>query len=293
MPDDIRDVSRNMIERASREIRLVSKREKRDTRSDACAENPNSFVPFVLQPTHGGTSVQHRLSHRLDRAADVRADQVIGAFEFRGSSLQVIRQRQSQCRHADEIEYPAIGERLMCTSSGDKKMLTTVGDPGSDATGFTRVTRPSAGATTTFGSSGGTRCGSRKKYAIKAATIRNNTLTYHNPRIAVAILTNSGTRMNGIPSRTILNGFVLRTLYFVLGFFVFSQWSVVSCPLTKYKHQEPILTSKGTRNFGSTSPSILNSEKPPLGSFSGSDSVLFDIAPSSNTSDPLGPVSSS
>src|SRR5687767_11769306 len=126
----------------------------------------------------------------------------------------------------------------MCTSSGDKKMLTTVGDPGSDATGFTRVTRPSAGATTTFGSSGGTRCGSRKKYAIKAATIRNNTLTYHNPRIAVAILTNSGTRMNGIPSRTILNGFVLRTLYFVLGFFVFSQWSVVSCPLTKYKHQE-------------------------------------------------------
>src|SRR5688500_17924 len=92
----------------------------------------------------------------------------------------------------------------MCTSSGDKKMLTTVGDPGSDATGFTRVTRPSAGATTTFGSSGGTRCGSRKKYAIKAATIRNNTLTYHNPRIAVAILTNRGTKMKGMPSRSLL-----------------------------------------------------------------------------------------
>src|SRR6185503_15952537 len=83
-------------------------------------------------------------------------------------------------------------------------MLTTVGEPGSEATGLTRVTRPSAGATTTRGSSGGTRCGSRKKNAMKAATINKTNPTYHSPSIVVAIPRISGTRMNGMPSRTIL-----------------------------------------------------------------------------------------
>jgi hypothetical protein len=59
---------------------------------------------------------------------------------------------------------PAIGERLTCTSKGDRKMLTTVGDCALPASAFsTLVTRPSAGDTTIESSAGATRSGSRKK----------------------------------------------------------------------------------------------------------------------------------
>ena len=99
---------------------------------------------------------------------------------------------------------PGIGERLMCTSSGDKKILMTV-PGGCDSI---RVTRPSAGDTTTSGSDGGTRFGCRKKKAIKSATTKRIADTYQYPNAAAATASTNGTRMYGMLSLTIRNFFL-------------------------------------------------------------------------------------
>src|SRR6185503_6430959 len=101
--------------------------------------------------------------------------------------------------------FPGIGDRLMCTSKGDKKILTTVGASASAAIGPTRVTRPSAGETTTLGSDGGTRFGSRKKHAIKSVNRKRNPATYQNPKAAAATPSSTGITMYGILSLTIRN----------------------------------------------------------------------------------------
>src|ERR1044072_5438255 len=101
--------------------------------------------------------------------------------------------------------FPGIGERLMCTSNGDKKMLTTVDASASAAIGPTRVTRPSAGETTTSGSDGGTRFGSRKKNAIKSVNRKRNPATHQKPKTAAAALSSTGTTIYGMLSLTILN----------------------------------------------------------------------------------------
>src|ERR1044072_8042731 len=120
------------------------------------------------------------------------------------------------------------------------------------ALGPIRVTRPSAGETTTSGSDGGTRFGSRKKNAIKSATTKRKPDTYQKPNAAAAMANSNGTRMYGTLSLTIRNA-SLSTNYPALP-------------------RSVLLTSKGTRNLNSTSPSIsLNSEKL-AGSFSDSSS---------------------
>src|SRR5689334_13384576 len=67
----------------------------------------------------------------------------------------------------------------------------------------TRVTRPSAGDTTTSGSEGGTRFGSRKKNAMKSVTTRRNAAIYQKPSTAVATAITPGTKMYGMLSLTI------------------------------------------------------------------------------------------
>jgi len=153
---------------------------------------------------------------------------------------------------------PGIGERLMCTSSGDKKILTTVpGDCGS-----IRVTRPSAGDTTTSGSDGGTRFGCRKKNAIKSATMNRIADTYQYPNAATATPNIAGTKIYGILSLTNLN----QPAPFV---------RLCSAPFT----------SKGTRNCCSTSPSTFYARRNCPRSFSDSKSDFSDTATSSSTSD--------
>ena len=80
-----------MIKSTRVEIRFVRKGKKRDTRSDAGAENTHTLVTLRLQPPHRRTRIEHRLSHRLNRATDIRADEMIGAFDLGGLSLLVIR----------------------------------------------------------------------------------------------------------------------------------------------------------------------------------------------------------
>src|SRR6185503_11486903 len=112
--------------------------------------------------------------------------------------------------------FPGIGERLMCTSNGDRKILTTVGASASAAIGPTRVTRPSAGETTTSGSDGGTRFGSRKKNAIKSVNRKRNPATHQKPNAAAAAASNTGITIYGMLSLTIGN-FVLCASFFVFG----------------------------------------------------------------------------
>src|ERR1041385_4777974 len=84
-------------------------------------------------------------------------------------------------------------------------MLPTVGESVSVFAGTIRVTLPSAGETTTSGSDGGTRFGSRKKKAIKSATRNRNPETYQKPRKAVAAPSSTGLTIYGMLSLTILN----------------------------------------------------------------------------------------
>jgi len=96
----------------------------------------------------------------------------------------------------------------MCTSRGDKKILMTVGESALAVVGPIRVTRPSAGETTTSGSFGGTRLGSRKKKAMKSAMTKSNAATYQNPNTAAATPSNAGTKIYGTLSLTIPNSFL-------------------------------------------------------------------------------------
>lgn len=98
---------------------------------------------------------------------------------------------------------PAIGDRLICTSNGERKILTRVGELiSSGVKRLIRVTRPSAGETMTSGSDGGILLGSRKKKAINSAIKRKNAPTYQSPRANDPIVRIVGTTTNGMLSLT-------------------------------------------------------------------------------------------
>ena len=85
-------------------------------------------------------------------------------------------------------------------------MLTRVDeDSESFSICLTRVTRPSAGATTRLGSDGDRLFGSRKKNAMNAAITPNTIATGHQPRTIRTIVSATGTMIYGIPSRAIVN----------------------------------------------------------------------------------------
>src|SRR6185295_9786047 len=137
--------------------------------------------------------------------------------------------------------FPGIGDRLICTSKGDKKMLTTVGASASAAIGPTRVTRPSAGETTTSGSDGGTRFGSRKKNAIKSVNRKRNPATHQKPKAAAATASSTGTTIYGILSLTMLNSYLpnLKHLF------------ATSVPLLWLKRGRNLLVPRPLQSFSS------------------------------------------
>src|SRR6266849_6037695 len=85
----------------------MRKSEKCDARTNAGPQDSNALIALLLQPSYGGARIKHGLSHRLNGATDVCAHQMIGALEFSGPALVMIRKRQTQGGHPDEIEYPA------------------------------------------------------------------------------------------------------------------------------------------------------------------------------------------
>src|SRR5262249_27857746 len=95
----------------------------------------------------------------------------------------------------------AIGERFTCTSSGERKILTS--DSASTLPArLTSVILPSAGATIIPCSVGACRRGSRKKNAMYKLTTTRPSEIGQKPKIAGAKANISGATTYGIPSRT-------------------------------------------------------------------------------------------
>src|SRR6476469_5143669 len=96
-----------MIESTGIDVGLVRESEKRDARSHAGPQNSNPFIAFTLKPADRSARIKHALAHRLNCATNIRADQMIGAFEIRRTAFLMIRQRQTQRGHADEVKDAA------------------------------------------------------------------------------------------------------------------------------------------------------------------------------------------
>ena len=61
LPDDISDVTGNVIENARVNRQIVSESEKTDARADARADYSDFFVTLQFQPSDGGSRINNRL----------------------------------------------------------------------------------------------------------------------------------------------------------------------------------------------------------------------------------------
>lgn len=104
VPDDIREVAGNVIEHTDVNQRFVHKRQERGARTDARADDADALKAFGGKPPDGGARIECGLANRLNRAPDVRADEVIGARQFRRAARFVIRQSQTQGGDAEARE---------------------------------------------------------------------------------------------------------------------------------------------------------------------------------------------
>ena len=107
VPDDVAEVGRDVIERLRPDEWLVARRQHRQARPEAGAEDPDAVVPLRCQPPDGPSRIEHRLAADLERAHDVGADDIVGAREFGRHARVVVRQAQAQCTHAKAREQPA------------------------------------------------------------------------------------------------------------------------------------------------------------------------------------------
>jgi hypothetical protein len=116
-----------VVEDANVNLLLVRVGQESRARADARAHDADAVVaPVVDQPADGGARVQHGLAHGLNRATDIRADQVIGALKLGGAARLVIRQRQAQRRNAEAIEktrqlHVALGLRVPLRKDDDRR----------------------------------------------------------------------------------------------------------------------------------------------------------------------------
>ena len=106
-PDDVGEVRRDVIERLRPNQRLVRRRQQREARAQAGAEDADPFVALPRQPLDRAPGVEDRLATHLHRPHDVRADDVVGALELGRHPLIVVRQRESQRAQAAPREDPA------------------------------------------------------------------------------------------------------------------------------------------------------------------------------------------
>src|SRR2546426_3344359 len=108
--------------------------------------------------------------------------------------------------YATAFTSPAHGVRLMCTSSGLRKMLTRTAralrNRGSSAAA-TASTRPSPGETTRLAPSGTRRGGLRKNHPVKSTTAPNNDPAAVQPNAHAATAGTPASARKGSPSRAI------------------------------------------------------------------------------------------
>src|SRR5207245_9828209 len=97
-------ITGHMIKNTDVHRGVMCESEKPNARADTGAQNADAIESLAFQPFHRRARVQHGLAHRLDRTADVRADEMVGTFEFRWSSLFVIWQCQPQRSHPQAVK---------------------------------------------------------------------------------------------------------------------------------------------------------------------------------------------
>src|SRR5213082_622273 len=64
MPDYVSDVCGRMVEGRHADARIVSRRKKRITRTQACSDDPESAISLLLKPFQATTHVNNGLSSR-------------------------------------------------------------------------------------------------------------------------------------------------------------------------------------------------------------------------------------
>ena len=106
-PHDIGEVRRDVIERFRVDERLVRRRQQREARSEARAENADAVVALHREPCNRAPRVEHGLPAHLHRARDVGRHDVVGAMELRRHALIVIGQAETQRAHPVPVQQPA------------------------------------------------------------------------------------------------------------------------------------------------------------------------------------------
>src|SRR5256886_11366694 len=83
---------------ANRNTSPLAHQDRKSTRPNS-SHSQISYAVFCLKK-------KNHLAHRLERAPDVGADEVVGALEFGGPALAVIWQRPTQRSYAESREDP-------------------------------------------------------------------------------------------------------------------------------------------------------------------------------------------
>ena len=104
-PDDIGEVWGDVIQCLRLQERFVGRREERETRTQAGAENPDAIETFGGQPPDRPPGIEDRLTAHLHSAGDVRAHDIVGARSLpAGSGADA--ERPLEKPH----QYPAVHE---------------------------------------------------------------------------------------------------------------------------------------------------------------------------------------
>ncbi len=108
-PDDVAEASGGVIEGADLEAGVVGGGNEGVAGAKGGAEDAELLVALGLEPVEAGTDVDDGLLAGGDRAADVGADGVVGAFELGGAADVVVGLGEAEGGDAETVEESAKG----------------------------------------------------------------------------------------------------------------------------------------------------------------------------------------
>src|SRR5579872_4622265 len=96
-----------MVERSDPDSRIVCRSDKGITGSEAGADHTEIAVTLLLEPVEAATDIDDALTNRVESAADVGGDRIVGTLDLRGHANVVIRHAHAEDRDAHQIENAA------------------------------------------------------------------------------------------------------------------------------------------------------------------------------------------
>src|SRR5690242_13434481 len=105
--DNIAEIAGDMQQRRATNQRLVRRRNTRNTRAEARAENSQRPIAARFQPAQTAARIADGLPVRLQRKPYVRADNVVSSRMPGNRALVVVRQTESQRGDPEPIEPAA------------------------------------------------------------------------------------------------------------------------------------------------------------------------------------------